>query len=273
MTGLALAQVLSFWDSLGINNHSTTNITSIIIFLLSSFLTIKIAKPENKKALLLYYIIFIVAWFFWDILIRLIEGWKDSIFTLPRLLCQIAAIYASYTISTKSTKIVTLGFLILGIIYTTATFVLQPLASNYTTYGHFTPNINEILPKDLHIKEGNNYIKSEKTNNSYLILDFWNINCNVCFAKFPILQDLHSKNFNKKTFKFYSVQILYNKVDSSVGIEKLKAKGYTFPILYGDSTTCKLFKISSFPTTIILHNGKLIFRGDINDVNKILTTL
>jgi hypothetical protein len=54
----------------------------------------------------------------------------------------------------------------------------------------------------------------------------------------------------------------------------IRKRNYTFPTLYAaDKSVAELLKIEGFPTTLIVHNGTVIYRGDIEGVEDVLNDL
>lgn len=112
-----------------------------------------------------------------------------------------------------------------------------------------------------------------------LIIDCWYTYCGYCFKAFPKVQAIYDK-YKKDS----SVQLigLHSRIENdknkpaekpSKGQELLFENGYTFPcysIQMGDSTL-KDLGIIAYPTVLIFNkDGKLIYRGNIDNVEDVI---
>jgi thiol-disulfide isomerase/thioredoxin len=270
VAGIAYAQASRYFK---ITDTEFKYLASIVIAILSSIIIFSITKPQNKKALLWIYIKLSIYWLFWDMLVRVFEGWQDSFYSLPRILCQLLSIHFVYQCFTKSLKSIILSVFILSLGMFISLKYLHPFATHFTSYGAFSSKISEKLPNNLHILIDGQPFDKNKYNNKYVVLDFWTSSCIVCFEKFPILDKMAEEYKGSSFVKVISVQVLYHPHDSVVAQKKLLPKKYSFPIAFGDKNTCKTLGILSFPTVMVFHKDEIVFKGDIEGAKQFINLL
>ena len=106
----------------------------------------------------------------------------------------------------------------------------------------------------------------------YVIFDFWNRYCGVCFQKFPKVEKLYETiTPYKDRIELYAVNLKYAEDTESYAFETIREKGYSFPVLRtmdGDMLQT-VFGVNGYPTVVILDtSGNLIFRGNIENATK-----
>ena len=101
------------------------------------------------------------------------------------------------------------------------------------------------------------------------ILDFWNSHCGVCFRKFPDVDSLN-KLIDKSKFEIIAINIPFRSKEKKEDNYKiLDDYNYGFKKLYTESMAiADSFGIESFPTTIVVKNQQIIFRGVFEDAIK-----
>lgn len=115
-------------------------------------------------------------------------------------------------------------------------------------------------------------VSSEDFKGKYLLIDFWGTWCNPCIQLLPHLSDLYKK------YKSLSIVSIAYEVNPE-GVAKLpyyinKHQMEWINICEKDFTNedriCDLFKVSSFPTTILIDpKGVIIHRGGSGDMQKL----
>ena len=142
---------------------------------------------------------------------------------------------------------------------------------NYITYGPFGGQVNERIPltKFYNDEGAIVYPKISKT----VILDFWNSKCGVCYQLFPYVESIHKKiDTSKFELRVVNIPILNEKKEDNYNL--LKRFPYSFKQLFTDhANSLDSFKITGFPTTIVLRENKIIYRGDFKYALKLLDIL
>jgi thiol-disulfide isomerase/thioredoxin len=99
----------------------------------------------------------------------------------------------------------------------------------------------------------------------YYILDCWTSSCGVCFRKFPIVDNI-GKHADKSKFEIIAFNIPIRKEKKESNFKLLDSFPYTFKKLYAETqSVADSFGITGFPTTIVIKNNKVIFRGDFEE--------
>lgn len=119
-----------------------------------------------------------------------------------------------------------------------------------------------------------NFINADSVSNlrsddhKILLLDFFSTGCGVCFKKFPIVQKTYEKYKNNSVIAVYAVNVPWERDTSGQAIEMIRQRKYTFPVLLGKKKLDSVFGIEGYPTTIIVRGNTIVFKGDIDDVDK-----
>ncbi|MBL7711454.1 MAG: TlpA family protein disulfide reductase [Chitinophagaceae bacterium] len=240
-------------------------------FFIAGVLIFYRTKLRSPERLLRTYIIFSLSWLFWDIFIRFVEGgWHSSVFSLPRLPCELAAIFFAYQCFSKKTIRVIIGFATLALTVFISIRYLNTMAYNYSCYGNTHNALQLPAPKDWHIVHNDVTLTNDYSTDKYIVLDFWSKSCGVCYKKFPLLDSLYLQYQGKPEVEI--IAVLLQSADSAANTkaQKTVSELYHFPVASGDTTTQRLFNILSFPTVIIVHNGYIVYKGDIEDVHHFL---
>jgi len=120
----------------------------------------------------------------------------------------------------------------------------------------------------------NNNVKISQYKDKIVVLDFWHSACGICFEKFPEVEKLYNKYKNNPNVQIYAVNWFlkdYDKDGDAFNI--IKKNNYSFPVLIcKDKPVLETLKITGFPTVVIFDmQGQLVFRGDIESADKIIS--
>lgn len=146
---------------------------------------------------------------------------------------------------------------------------------NKVFYGSYSGSVNEkILPFTLVTADGQT-VSSTSMKGKYVVFDFWNTGCGVCFRKFPQLQQYHTRYQKNENVKFFAVNIPMTRDKPGQATTVLAKKGYTFPTLFAESQSlASLFKVNSFPTVVIMDPSQhVIYRGQLDGIDNSLREL
>lgn len=113
-------------------------------------------------------------------------------------------------------------------------------------------NISDLIGKSVPnfkmIDLNGNTISSENTKGKIVILNFWFTACKPCIAEIPELNDVYEKYKNDTNVVFASITFdKQNKVNSF-----LKKYPIKYPVVSDAKGICDSFKISGYPTNIII---------------------
>lgn len=103
----------------------------------------------------------------------------------------------------------------------------------------------------------------------YLLLDFWNSGCGVCYAKFPLIQELYDK-YKQRDDIFIGGVFVKNERDKNLDTGKriLLKEGYTFPTFATEQETNFFQKsgVKVYPTVLILDEKRnIVYVGSLDD--------
>lgn len=106
-----------------------------------------------------------------------------------------------------------------------------------------------------------------------VVVDFWGQTCGPCFIAIPKFLELKQKYSSNKNIVFLLVNIPYKRETLNQADSTLKNHGFNIQTYIGPKSTeaFENLKIASYPVTWIINKeGKLIYRGTINNVERIL---
>lgn len=144
----------------------------------------------------------------------------------------------------------------------------SPYIFRHENYGTYTSNVNEPLPMGLVVEdEAGQAHKIETKNGRYLILDLWFSKCAPCFKAFPELEKLYEAQKDNIDIMCVNHPVKEDARENYSPFKSLHDKGYTFPVFKADTSVAKKLNIQTFPTILLIKDNKIIFRGNIEDLN------
>ena len=190
---------------------------------------------------------------------------SDTLLSLPDWLFHLFGIFMGYFfyISGKYVKpsIVVISIICCSFLY----FKGYGLFLHKLYFGTFTGIVhNKVeIPKFHFTDKDGNAMTSQSFTGKYVILDFWNTSCGVCFQEFPKFEDQYVKYKSNNDLSLYAVNIKLPRDNEGLSFEIISERGYSFPNLQGDQDAEKIFGIQAYPTVIVLNTeGKIVFRGN-----------
>jgi thiol-disulfide isomerase/thioredoxin len=160
----------------------------------------------------------------------------------------------------SSKKTLVFYLLFLGVLNIAWNNLGQIPFENKVQYGSFSKKVLFKTPHFLVYDTTNNPITL--SNQKITILDFWNSKCGPCYALFPFIDSTY-KNIDTSRFDIFTVNIPIMNEKKSDNYKLLDQYHYTFKQSFAedDSILTKL-DIQVFPTTIVLKDNNVIYRGD-----------
>ena len=148
-------------------------------------------------------------------------------------------------------------------------FVMVDLIIHYENHGNFTGTIDKELTKSLsYITQTNDTVNINEISDQLIVMEFWSTTCGVCFIKFPVFQKLFNKYKDNPKIIITSVNVPYERDSSSTAIDMIRARKYTFPVAKNYDGLNNALEIYAFPVSIIIRNNRVIYRGDLEGVEK-----
>ncbi len=146
-------------------------------------------------------------------------------------------------------------------------------------FGTFNGRTKEYIISPIVFSDRNNEsIKLISLVKEYVVFDFWNSYCGVCYQEFPEVQKLYDEIRNIDGISLYSVHCFHmNKEETyKTGADILQKRGYSFPCISApiDGYTMELLNIKAYPTVLIIDkDSNVIHRGSwesaVNTIHKL----
>lgn len=196
----------------------------------------------------------------------------DIRISIPSTASTLVGVFVGYLL-TKISRTPRLTVLIVYVIICTVSAgPVYKYWAHWMNFGSVSPEADEALP-DFELRTENGMvINKDSLYNKVIILDFWNTGCGPCYKKFPMLQDYKNKYKSYENVVFYSVNIPIRQ-ETMLSMER-RLTDYDFAQLLAPSdSTAKLFKVRVYPTVLLINNGRIIMRGELEAVERRLASL
>lgn len=115
-----------------------------------------------------------------------------------------------------------------------------------------------------------NIVDLESFKGKYVLLDFWGTWCNPCVKLLPHIGEIHNKfkELNIISLAYEMNQDGVNKLPDFISKFKMDWINICDKQFLSEENICNLFKVSSFPTTILIDpQGKIIHRGGSGEID------
>lgn len=198
-----------------------------------------------------------------------ISDFEGTLISLPNTLLACLAIVLA-TLAFMAKKKMTVG-VVSTIIWSFCVFIGHEKWLDYIIWGSVPEaNVSSFVIKT---SEGDKALEDIK--NSYILLDFWNSKCGVCFQSFPHLQALYDKYRDKISLASVFVP-LYKDEQQEDGQYRIDEMDYTFPVwsVSKEDTLLNILEINGYPTVILLDEKRnVLFKGNLKNAQKKLEDL
>ncbi|MEZ0538373.1 TlpA family protein disulfide reductase [Fibrella arboris] len=200
---------------------------------------------------------------------------KDTMYSLPSSLAHLTGVGAGvillYISHLQKLTFLT-AFVAASLWVTTSGYDFW---ANKAYYGTYTGAVDERIAPFSLVTAAGDTISSDSMKGQFVVLDFWNTGCGVCFKKFPQLEQYHTRYKGNSKVKFFAVNIPLSRDMPGQAASILAKDGYTFPVLLAkNQSLTSLFKVNSYPTVIILDPSQhVIYRGVIDNIDAPLREL
>lgn len=117
-----------------------------------------------------------------------------------------------------------------------------------TTSGNSSDLIGKSVPSFVMKDSNGNLISAENSKGKVVVLNFWFAACKPCIAEIPELNEVYEKYKNDTNVVFASITFeKQEKVDVFLTKHPIK-----YPLVSDKKEICDLFKISGYPTNIVI---------------------
>lgn len=198
-----------------------------------------------------------------------INAFEETVISLPNtlLVCLTIVLTTLVFIAKKKTIVSIVSIAV----WAYCVFIGHEKWLEYITWGP-TPNAN-VSSFVIRTSEGDTTLGEIK--GKYMLLDFWNSKCGVCYRSFPHLQTLYNEQKDKLTIASVFVP-LYKDERQEDGKVRINELGYTFPVwsVAGKDTLLNVLGINGYPTVILLDAERnVLFKGNLENAQKKLEDL
>lgn len=232
-------------------------VSFIVYFIIVSLLCLKF--PTDRSKILYSFLSSVILVSF--VAGRLLDG-VFPILGIPNIFMALVGIVSGYLFSVFTSKGYKAAVILVGLSIASFLYLNHDKWLHYLNYGNLFGTVEEV---GFTVWKGYNKfgdtIAANDFNEKIVLLDFWNTGCVVCFTKFPHLQELYYKYEHDSRISIYAVNIPMERDSSGMAFNVIQRKKYTFPTIVGDAKMDSIFKVTVYPTVIVLDRGKVVFRG------------
>lgn len=249
---------------LGLYNFSLKNILGTSLYFTFSYLLCKKYPAEKYTILITLLIPLILILFFINIL-----DFKKAWVSLPGNIFLLFGCLGGFIYNkTKQLFIVITLILLLS----SWEFTGKRLFTNKMNFGTFDQKVLTFYPS-IELTDSSTLALKTSDTDKIIILDFWNSGCSPCFRLFPIINSVNRKiDSNKFDIRLVNIPVNGEKKEDNYRI--LNRFPYTLKQLFAeDEYVADSFKIVSYPTTLIIKNNKIVFRGEFENAVKEMSKL
>jgi thiol-disulfide isomerase/thioredoxin len=209
-----------------------------------------------------------------DILVRFAEGFRDAYISIPRLIFQVSACFVALLFysggTVKKAVVITISVLLMGLYIN----YVQQYWFNFSDYGTFTGKVEKTNVFTWQVRnEKGETVDQDRYTNKIVLLDFWTTSCAVCFRKFPELEKIYQACKNDTAIIMEAVNVPLPTDTNNMPFVIMKNKPYTFPTVVGLNNIDTIFGVEVYPTTIVLRNGAIVYKGNIEGAGKTVKEL
>lgn len=135
------------------------------------------------------------------------------------------------------------------------------LLSNKMNFGTYSQRVFTPIPR-VQLVDSNATPLQIADNNKIIILDFWNSGCGVCFRLFPFVDSIN-KQIDRNKFEIRLVNIPMNGQKKKDNFRILNRFPYSIDQVFAENiSVADSFGVVAYPTTIVIKNNNILFRGD-----------
>lgn len=199
-----------------------------------------------------------------------IINWEGTLGTVLPLACTCIGIFITYLYHRYRLKSVSMIFAAC-LVWLYCIFYGQAFLMNYISFGYISSSvcISNGIGDAIIYKTTNDSLCLRDLKHKYLLLDFWNSGCGVCYTKFPLIQELYDK-YEQRDDILISGVFVKNKRDKDLGVGEsiLLKRGYTFPTFATEQETDFFQKsgVKVYPTVLILDEERnIVYIGGLDD--------
>lgn len=263
-----LLSFLLFFICTPLRNWGLINASIIetICYSIITYLVLRRCSSTNKETLLITGLI-ILGRIILELPLRIVD-FKATLISLPgTLLACLAIVLTSLVFNAKRKMYISIFSLVVG------GFCIFVGHRYWLEYVTFEP-IPKVQVASFTIRDSTGNTTLGDIENKYILLDFWNSKCSICYKKFPNLQKLYENRKDKIIIA--SVFVPFKNEQQAYGQTIIDKYGYTFPVwsVTTKDTLLSVLEINRYPTVILLDKNKnVLFKGNLEKAENKLESL
>ncbi len=266
---IATCLVMIFELSTGWVRAFNAQLDLIVMFVKYLILTLLILKYRSR-----YFRIYIIGFaLFWGVLGLVMplytfftKGHLKDFLAFPNILSAITGVVSGFAIfRNKNNKSVRVLLVLVPLAL--CTFFYFNHSYYYDFIFHTTLDAKKYIDEKKEVFELTDR-QANKLNldkDKYIVMDFWNTQCMICFEKFPAFEKLYEQYKDHPELQFYAV----NKPLRSDTFDIFKrTEKYTFPSVRGSGNIAEVFDVRGYPTVVIVKGNRILHSGSVESVEK-----
>jgi thiol-disulfide isomerase/thioredoxin len=252
----SLASIVSFIaiSAIGVFGNTIRILAGSLIYFFGVYFTLKKVNKFNKE---LQFIILIspplLVLFFVNII-----NFKQAAISLPSNLFLVLGAFLGFLFYKSSSYI---HIILLVLLLRAWFFFGEEFYFNKINYGSFKKEVNIKTPTYEFFDSSEKKILL-KSSSKKIVLDFWNSSCAPCYRLFPYIDSI-SKIIDTSKYEIFVVNIPKQKEIFTDNFQLLNKFNYSFNQLFAKNISfLDSINTNTFPTTVIIENENIIYKGD-----------
>lgn len=189
-----------------------------------------------------------------------LDSGNISDLAIPNIFC-LALGYWAGLLWIRQYKKWSVALLLAGLLIGTVYVTQFKYFSQFYSYRTVTGRVDEAIGTDSLVMTDRNGDTLRWEPDVYYVMDFWHTSCYACFRKMPDFNAYHERN-TYKNVRYMLVNHPLNRDTLMMAFNILDEKGITVPGYTGTPNLSSQLGVVTYPTIIVLHNNKILFRGN-----------
>lgn len=197
----------------------------------------------------------------------------EFLVVFPGFIAVPVAVLFAHLLHHQSKRIKYAAYSGFGLICLWVAFAQIDYLIHYNDFGSFSGHIEPVPITEISLAREDGTLFDFSKTEQWLLLDFWHSRCGSCFIQFPKFQQVYDKSLEIGNLEVYSVNyLLRNEIPTEIN-QKINDLGYSFENLFFKDSREELYKnfrVSVFPTYVIVKNHHIVFIGRLDNAEKFL---
>lgn len=171
--------------------------------------------------------------------------------------------YAAY-VAPRRWKAV--GITAAAAVYLLNLFWFSPLWDSYVNFGVTSSHISQPLPEGWQASPlVGASVDAASLRTGVTLIDFWSSGCPACVRSFPEVDRLYRQSLAEGRIRVQTI-FISREQDPPGYVERIvREKRVGFPVAVGALGLDTVFRILVYPTSLVVHEGRIVYRGRLED--------